>query len=407
MLRPARHIQAIIEAMSIKYNNAVYEKKRRGDDVITLSYGESYFDIPLFRFDDLPMPGIYHYSHSRGISELRALLADYYQRRFRVTIDPATELMVTAGSKIAIHLSFMAILDPGDEVLIQEPTWVSYTEQVRLCHGTPVQIPYDATLSEYRRFITDRTRAIVINNPNNPTGRILTAAEWRELHAIAEEFGLYLVSDEAYSDYVLEPDAFHSAAAFDPEKKHTIVCNTLSKNYGMSGWRIGYAFTNKDLLFQILKANQHLITCPATILEWYVVRHFHEVLEIVEPQIRDVVRKRKAVAGLLKDYDLDCLPGEGTFYLFISIGESRLSSEEFCTRLLDEYGVSAVPGIGYGESCDHFIRLSVGSENMDRIRTGIERIAQLVRETADTKKRALSAEAFPVRALAPATGAPA
>lgn len=382
MPRPARYVQDIAEAMSIKYNNRVYEKKRRGEDVISLSFGEAYFDIPLFRFDDLPTPELYHYSHSRGLPELRALLAEYYRGRFGVPVDPATEIVVTAGSKIALHMAFMATLAPGDEVLIHEPAWVSYTEQVRLCHAHPVQVPYETTVAEYRHFITERTRAIVVNNPNNPTGRLVTSAEWEELHRLADEHDLYLISDEAYSDYVLEPGGFISAAAFDPAKTHTIVCNTLSKNYGMSGWRIGYVFTNEEMLRQILKLNQHLITCPATILEWYVVRHFHEVLGITAPQIRDVVVKRRAVARMLDGFGLRYLPGEGTFYLFVSIEESGLGSEEFCTRLLEERGVSTVPGIGYGESCDQFIRISVGSEGLDRIRSGVEQIARLIRETA-------------------------
>lgn len=151
-------------------------------------------------------------------------------------------------------------------MLIHEPAWVSYPEQVRLCHGRPILLPHDTQITDYRRFITERTRAVVVNNPNNPTGRVLTHDEWRELHRVAVERDLYIVSDEAYSDYVLDPADFISAGAFDPDKSHTIVCNSLSKNYGVSGWRLGYAITNAALLHQILKLNQHLITCPATIL---------------------------------------------------------------------------------------------------------------------------------------------
>jgi aminotransferase len=382
MPRSAEYVRDIIEAMSIKYNNRVYEKKQRGEDVIALSYGEAYFDIPLFRFDDLPMPGLYHYSHSRGIPELRGQLAEYYRSRFGVAVDPATEIVITAGSKIALHMAFMATLNPGDEVLIHEPAWVSYTEQVRLCHGRPVCLPYATTIAEYRASITERTRAIVVNNPNNPTGRVLTSNEWQQLHELADDHDLYIISDEAYSDYVLDPKDFISAAAFDPAKAHTIVCNTLSKNYGMSGWRLGYVITNKELLFQILKLNQHLITCPATILEWYVARHFQEVLDITAPQIREVVSKRNEVARMLSEFGLRCLPGDGTFYLFVSIEDSGLGSERFCDRLLDERGVSAVPGIGYGPSCDRFIRLSIGAEEIGRVRVGLERVAQLIAQTA-------------------------
>jgi aminotransferase len=327
------------------------------------------------------MPALYHYSHSRGIPELRALLAQYYGSRHRVQVDPATEIMITAGSKIALHMTFMAILAPGDEVLIQEPAWVSYPEQVRLCHGRPVAIPHGVPIAEYRGFITSRTRAIVVNNPNNPTGKVLTEREWREIHKIAREYDLYIVADEAYSDYVLDSHEFISAAAHDPAKEHTIVCNTLSKNYGMSGWRIGYVVANEELLYQILKVNQHLVTCPATVLQLYMARHFNEVLGITAPQIREVVLKRAAVARMLDAAGLDYMPGDGTFYLFASIQGSCLGSEAFCERLLDEHGVSAVPGIGYGDSCDGFIRLSVGSESMERIRDGVDRIATLLHQT--------------------------
>lgn len=385
MPRPARYARDIIESISVKYSNAVYDKKGRGDDLIVLSAGEANFDIPLFGFDDLPMPLLYHYSHTRGIPEFRVLLAEHYQRRFGVTIDPETEIIITAGSKIAIHMTFMAILEPGDEVLIHEPAWASYPEQVRLCHGRPVRIPYDATLADYGRYMTDRTRAIIVNNPNNPTGWVVTRREWQELHRLAKEHDFYIVSDEGYSDYVVHPGDFISAAIDDPDKTHTVVCNTMSKNYGMSGWRIGYVFTNADLLFNILKINHHLITCPATILELYMARHFHEVLAITAPQIRDVVLKRNTVARMLEDRGLRVLPGDGTFYLFVSIEDSELRSEEFCTRLFHDRGVSAVPGIGYGNSCDRFIRIGVGSESIERISAGIDRIMQLIQETAVPK----------------------
>src|SRR5881296_1194675 len=133
----ARYMSDITQAMSIKYNTLVYEMKAEGADIIVLSLGEAFFAIPPFSFEDLPFPAIYHYSHSRGIPELREQLARYYSSQYSVKVDPSTEIIVTAGSKIAIHMSLMAILDPGDEVVIHEPAWVSYPEQVKLCRGTP------------------------------------------------------------------------------------------------------------------------------------------------------------------------------------------------------------------------------------------------------------------------------
>jgi aminotransferase len=377
MPKHAVHLDDIHEAMSIRYNNTVYEKQQAGEDVIVLSLGEAFFDIPLFSFEDLPYPDIYHYSHSRGILPLRKQLASYYSEEYGVPVDPATEIIVTAGSKIAIHMALMTILNPRDEVLIHEPAWVSYTEQVKLCHGVPVPIPVDATVDEYEDYVTDRTRVIIVNSPHNPRGKVLDHSDWTELHRLAERRDLFILSDEAYSDFLLDRGDFVSAAALDPAKTHTIVCNSMSKNYGMSGWRIGYLIAREDILYQILKVNQHLVTCPATILELYLARHFRTILEITYPQIQAVVEKRSRIAALLDRLGMTCLPGEGTFYLFVSIAGSGMGSEEFCTTLLEEGGVSVVPGVGYGRSCDGYIRVSIGTEPMDRTVEGVMRIAEL------------------------------
>ena len=365
------------EAMSIKYNNLVYEMKRRGEKVIVLSLGEAFFDIPLMSMDDLPYPAIYHYSHSRGVPELRDRIARYYRERYSVDVDPDKELLVTAGSKAAIHFSMMATLDPGDEVMMQEPLWVSYPEQARLCYGVPVQIPYTATIRDFEDYITERTRLLVVNNPNNPRGNVLGRREMQYLADMAEANDIYLLSDEAYSDFLLD-EPFYSAGRCDDDKSHTIICNSISKNFGISGWRIGYAISNPRFISQLLKINQHVITCPASILQYYLAEHFDEVLSITDPQIRAIVEKRRMVARYLQEVGLDCLPGNSTFYLFVSIAPSALDSETFCTRLLEEEGVSVVPGIGYGQSCDAFVRLSVGTESLADIRTGIDRIKALV-----------------------------
>lgn len=378
---PAAHLDGIAQALSIRYNNLVYEMKARGEDVIVLSLGEAFFDIPLFPFDDLPMPDGYHYSHSRGLPALRRRLAAYYGSRYGVPVDPDGEILVTAGSKIAIHMCLMAILNPGDEALVLEPAWVSYPEQIKLCHGVPVMVPHDRGVFELEALVTPRTRVIVLNNPNNPSGKVYTREELEHLHALADRHGLFLLSDEAYSEFV-EGGAFVSCGALDPGKRHTIVCNSMSKNYGMSGWRIGYAIAGKALTDQVLKINQHLVTCPPTLLQHYLERHFDRVLEITRPQIADVVRRRNELGRYMDALGLRRLPGDATFYFFVSIEGSALSSEAFCTKLLTERGVCAVPGIGYGSSCDRFVRVSVGTESMERTRRGIDLIHRLIEETA-------------------------
>jgi aminotransferase len=380
----AAHLNDVSQALSIRFNNLVYEMKSRGEDVIVLSLGEAFFDIPLFGFDALPIPAAYHYSHSRGNPELRRRLADYYGTQYGVPVDPDTEILVTAGSKIAIHMALMAVVNPGDEVLVLEPAWVSYAEQVKLCHGVPLMVPYGTSVLELDGYVTARTRAVIVNNPNNPSGRVLSRAELQALHDLAERRDVFLLCDEAYSEFVLD-EAFVSCGALDPQKRHTIVCNSISKNYGMSGWRIGYTIGSRALIDDVLKINQHLVTCPPSILEHYLVRYFDDIIRITRPQIAQVVRKRREVAAFLEECGMHPLPGDATFYFFLSIIPSTLSSEAFCTRLLTEHRVSAVPGIGYGRSCDGFIRVAVGTESMARTREGIERIARLIDETSPVR----------------------
>lgn len=381
-LKPSKVVTDISEAMSIKYNTRVYEMKARGEDVIVLSLGEAFFDIPLFPFDDLPFPAIYHYSHSRGIPELRRRLAEYFASEYEVEFDPEREILITAGSKIAIYMALLSVLNPNDEVLIHDPAWVSYFEQVRLCYGIPVSVPYDVEVFGFERFITNRTKVIIINSPNNPRGRVYTLAELAHLNMLARKYNLYVLSDEAYSDFLLDPQRFISMGNLDTKRTHTIIVNSISKNFGISGWRLGYLITSAPLIDQMLKINQHLITCPATILEYYIAKHFTEIIAITKPQMRAVVERRERIAAYMSKIGLVPLAGDSTFYFFVGIAPSRLGSEDFCDRLLAKHAVCAVPGIGYGSSCDRYIRVGVGTESDERLMAGLDRIKALVQETS-------------------------
>jgi len=378
---PSKIVSNSIEALSIKYNTLVYEKQRKGEDVIVLSLGEAFFEIPLFSFNELPIEKIYHYSHSKGIPELRQKLAEYFLDTYDVSFDYEKEILLTAGSKIAIHMCLMTLINPGEEVIIHEPAWVSYPEQIKLCQGIPIQIPYNTSVFEFEQFISKKTKMIIINNPNNPSGKVYSLEELTYLHELAKKYQIYILSDEAYSDFVLNQDEFISFAHLDIKKEHSIVVNSISKNFGISGWRLGYLISNPDLINQILKLNQHLITCAPTILQYYVAQHFDKIINITKPQIKDLVKKRQEIGEYMKSISLENLPGDTTFYFFTSIKNSKLNSEEFCSRLLTQHHISTVPGIGYGKSCDKFIRISVGSESVDRIKNGLKVIKKLLTET--------------------------
>ena len=371
----------IVEAISIKYNNIVYEKKSKGEDVIVLSLGEAFFDMPLYPFDDLPFPDIYHYSHSRGIFPLRKKLSDYFKKKYDFEFDPESEVIITAGSKIAIHMALMSLLEPSDEVIILEPYWVSYTEQIKLCNAKAITLPLNTPLENIQKFISPRTKCIILNTPNNPAGKIYSSDEISVLLSIAQKNDIYLLSDEAYSDFIPENKTFVSLGSIDKELRNSIVCNSLSKNYGISGWRLGYVISNKDLIYKILKIQQHLITCPATILEYYIEKHFYDIIKITEPQIKEVIDLRAKVKKYLSENKFIFEEGDAAWYFLLSIAPSKLSSDEFCTKLLNENNICVVPGIGYGESCDSYIRLAVGSEPWERIKTGIDKIKELIMNT--------------------------
>ncbi|HET9030592.1 MAG TPA: aminotransferase class I/II-fold pyridoxal phosphate-dependent enzyme [Candidatus Aquilonibacter sp.] len=371
----------IHEAISIKFNNRVYELQAQGIDVTVLSLGEAFFDLPAVDVSTVPFPQSFHYSHSRGIVELREKIAEYYARKYRFSVDPRSEMLVTAGSKAAIYMAFAVALAPGDEVLIPEPAWVSYSEQVKLCGGVPVGIPLGIPISEYDRFVSAKTRVLVVNTPHNPTGYRYSDAEGEALVGFAMANGLWLFSDEAYSDFT-PGGYFRSLGSFDSAHENVIVFNSVSKNYGISGWRIGYAMGRADFIDALLKVNQHLITCPATILQYYISRNFDGILDVTLPQIAALIEKRAIVARYMSEIGLSAIDGDSTFYFFVSIAPSSLPSDEFCIRLLDDHHIAAVPGIGYGASCDSYIRISIGTESMDRIAHGLRAIKSLVNSTA-------------------------
>jgi len=370
-------VQDIGQAMSIKINTMVYELQQEGKEITVLSLGEAFFQMPLYSFDVLPNPGLYHYSHSRGILDLRSKLATEYSKNYGVAVNPESEILITAGSKIAIHMVFQAILNPGEEAIVFEPYWVSYTEQIKLCGAVPIAVPYFETIYDVDKYITKKSKCIVINNPNNPSGKVLSDDEMKYLYELARKYNLYIISDEAYSDFT-EDGKFLSAGNFDVENKHTIILNSISKNLGISGWRIGYIISNQEVIDNVLKINQHLITCPASILEYYVLQYYDKIIAITKPQIRELLKKRQQISRYMLSIGLNSLQGNSTFYFFVSISPSTLSSEEFAIKLLKEKRISTVPGIGYGKSCDKFIRLSIGTESVEKVKKSLDIIKKMI-----------------------------
>lgn len=362
----SKAVSDIPEAMSIQFNQMVYDMKRAGHDVIVLSLGEAFFDLPLFDFRALDFNKGFHYSDSQGIPELRKKIASYYGGYLKSPVDERSEVLVTTGSKFAIYMSMLAVLNPGDEVLVHEPYWLSYPEQARLCGAVPKYIPYTCRPADFERYFTPRTRLLILNNPNNPAGWVYAEKELGHLYRLCRRHGVFLLLDEAYSDFVVD-GSFASIARVVPDKKGVIIVNSISKNMGMSGWRIGYVISEPQLIQTMLKINQHVATCAPTLLLYYCAKYFDDILRVTMPQVKEVVRKRERVRTMIHELGLKCLAGGSTFYFFLDIGDYPGTSYDFALNLLREKMISVVPGSAYGQSTDRFIRVSVGTESEERI----------------------------------------
>ncbi len=368
----------IPEALSIFVNQIVYDKKARGERVYTYSLGEAFFDIPRFDIPDADFVRGYHYSSSMGVFPLREKIAGYYHKYYGVKADPATDILISAGSKPIIFMLLCAVLNPGDEVLVPEPAWLSYKEQIKLAGGKHVAIACQKTPLEWEQYITNKTKVIIINNPNNPSGKLYSREELDFLLYLAEKYNLFILSDEAYSDFLCAEDAFISFAKIDVRKEHGLVVNSLSKNMGMSGWRVGYAIAHPAVIKQLLKLNQHLITCTTTLLQNYMAQHFEEILAHTLPQARAMAEKRKQVQNILNKMGIKTLPGRGTFYFLLDVSSFKGTTDELVYDLLLNHNIATVPGMAYGNSTERFIRFGIGVENLADIETSLLKIKEFL-----------------------------
>ncbi len=365
-LHISEKVQKIPGALSVYINQLVYDLKRRQRDIISLSLGESFFNIPVFDFNKLDFNKGYHYCDSQGLPELREKIAKYYRELYKATSVTSNDILISAGSKIIIFMCMQALLNPGDEVLIHEPAWLSYQEQVRLVGGKVCFIPFFDGPDKFKNYFTNRTRMLVLNNPNNPAGSIYSREDLMSLYHECRKREICLFVDEAYSDYALD-DSFCSIATVIPSLNGIVVVNSLSKNMGMSGWRIGYAIAAPAFIKVLLKLNQHLVTCAPTILQQYLAEYFDDVLACTLVQVKEVVSKRNRVAMRMDNMGIDYLPGSSTFYFFVKTGCYQGSIHDLALYLLLEKGVAVVPGAAYGASTEKFLRVSIGTESEERI----------------------------------------
>ena len=368
----SKKVKEIGPASSIELNETVYKLKKEGLDPIVLSYGEAPFTFDSLSLADVDFNSGAHYSDSRGVLGFREKLLSYYRISYKAEL-LVDQFMITAGSKIGSYIALQTILNEGDAILLHEPSWVSYQEHAKLCGASTSFIPMKISVNEFDKYFQNNTKILVLNNPNNPRGTLYSEQEIRYCARLCQDHGAYLLVDESYSDFIGE-GKFFSVASIINEFDNVVGLNSISKNFGLSGWRVGYLVANIDFLRDAVKLNQHLITCAPTILQNYLASNFDELLRCTRTQVLALMEKRKAVQTILDKLGIKYLSGGATFYFFLDLTDYYIEAKSFCIDLLETENVAIIPGNAYGNSLTRFVRLSFGIESLPRIEEGLKRM---------------------------------
>lgn len=368
-----------------KFFDIVSEMK----DAISLGVGEPDFDTPWHIREE----GIYSlekgrtfYTSNAGLKDLKIEIHNYLERRCNVCYDPDHEIMVTVGGSEAIDAAMRAMIDPGDEVLIPQPSYVSYTPCCVLADGVPVTIE----LEEKDRFrltpekllekITPKTKILVLPFPNNPTGAIMEREDLEKIAEIVIEKDLFVISDEIYSELTYAKEDHVSIASMPGMKERTVLINGFSKAFAMTGWRLGYACAPEVILKQMLKIHQYAIMCAPTTSQYAAVEALRNGDEDVKHMRESYDQRRRFLLNAFQEMNLDCFEPQGAFYMFPSIKRFGMTSEEFATRLLREEKVAVVPGTAFGDCGEGFLRVSYAyslkslKEALSRIKRFVDRL---------------------------------
>ena len=356
-------------------------------DVISLTVGQPDFPTP-YHISNAAVESITknktYYTSNSGLIELRQGIADYLSRRFNLSYDAASEIIVTVGCSEAIDMAFRAILNPGDEVIVPEPCFVCYAplieimgaKAVPLC--TSVEDKFKVTPEKLLPLVNKNTKAIVLSYPNNPTGAIMTGDDLEAIRNILIENDVLVLSDEVYGELTYGRD--HVSIASLPEmRERCIVINGFSKAYAMTGWRLGYVCASKEIMTQILKLHQYGIMCASTASQFAGLEAITNGDEDVQYMKEHYDRRRTYVVSRLNEMGLDCFEPEGAFYVFPRIDGLGLSSEDFCKKLLDEKRVAIVPGDAFGSKSEGFARISY-AYSIEHLTIALDRIEEFVKE---------------------------
>ena len=378
-----KHFSYLVSNMKPSGIREFFNYASERPDIISLGVGEPDFITPKPIIEAAKKSldeGKTFYTSNQGLPILREKISNYLKDRFNVCYDK-DEMILTAGSSQGILASLMAIINPGDEIIVTEPTYICYVPDIEMCGGKAVVIKlndkneYKLTPELLNKYITRKTKAVFLSYPNNPTGAIMTKKELEAIVPIILKNDLYVISDEIYAE--LTYGRKHcSIASFEGLKERTILISGFSKAFAMTGWRLGYVCAPKEVLDQILKIQQYIMLSAPTNAQYGAIAALDKCIPDVLVMVEEYNRRREYLLKSLKELNIECFDARGAFYLFPSIKRFNMSSRDFCLKMLHEHDVLIVPGTAFGDSGEGYIRISYAA-SMETIKKFVEVLKQI------------------------------
>lgn len=368
----------------------IFEKarsfERQGKSIIHMEIGRPDFDTPAVAKEaaiKALKEGFVHYTSNYGMDELKRAIADKLREENKVEYNPDDEIIVTTGAVEGLALAMFGLLDIGDQVLVPSPCFPAYTNQIKLAGADVVSVPlkiengFKLDIEELRRKITPKSKMLVINSPQNPTGSVLEKDDLEKIADFAKEHDLFVVSDECYERIIY--DAEHiSIASLPGMQERTIIVNACSKTYSMTGWRIGFVASTPEIIDSMVRVHQDVTTCACSFAQAGAVEALRHGRSAVEAMVREFRRRRDLVVKYLDQIEgLEYVKPQGAFYVFPSIKNFNMGAEEFCDYILKEAGVALVPGNAFGDYGEDFVRIAYSS-SYEKIEEGMQRIKEAI-----------------------------
>lgn len=382
-------VSKVSEAVKPSLTRKLFNMARAYDDVIDFTLGDP--DVQTHQaIKDAGCAAIQEgktrYSQNAGLIDLRRTITEYYRRTEGYVYSPDDETIVTVGAMEGLYLTLLSILDPNDEVIIPAPYYVNYVQMVSLCYATPIVIdnPEAEELSfnieDVEKAVTPKTKAIIINTPSNPSGKVIPWNKIEALAEIAKKYNLIVIADEVYKCLMYDNAKFKSIVSIEGMRERTVLVNSLSKEFCMTGWRIGYVLAPKELISTMTKLQENVCACAPLPSQHAAIEALSGNGDYSKDMVDIFTRRRNVLyEGLSKIPGLRCNKPEATFYMMVDISSTGLSSYDFCCKLIESVHVACVPGVAYGNSCDKYIRIAFTLDE-SKIKEGISRISKFMED---------------------------